>query len=86
MFGLGVTEIVIIFAVFAVIFFGGKKITGLGKSLGRFTGEFKKGKIEIENELKELKETSEEVCKDGEGDGVAKDAERSDKDQENKSN
>ena len=60
MFGLGVTEIVIIFAVFAVIFFGGKKITGLGKSLGRFTGEFKKGKIEIENELKELKEISED--------------------------
>ena len=60
MFGLGITEIVIIFAVFVVIFFGGKKITGLGKSLGRFTGEFKKGKIEIENELKELKEISEE--------------------------
>ena len=60
MFGLGITEIVIIFAVFVVIFFGGKKITGLGKSLGRFTGEFKKGKIEIENELKELKETSED--------------------------
>ena len=57
MFGLGIGEIVIIFAVFVVIFFGGKKITGLGKAMGRFTGEFKKGKMEIENEIKELKET-----------------------------
>lgn len=69
MFGLGVTEIVIIFAVFVVIFFGGKKITGLGKSMGRFTGEFKKGKMEIEKELKELKETGEDIKNDKEVEG-----------------
>lgn len=65
MFGLGIPEILIIFAVIAVVFFGGKKITGLGKSMGRFTGEFKKGKMEIKKELKDLKETSEEISKDG---------------------
>lgn len=69
MFGLGVTEIIIIFAVFVVIFFGGKKITGLGKSMGRFTGEFKKGKMEIEKELKELKETGEDIKNDKEVEG-----------------
>ena len=56
MFGLGVTEIVIIVIVLGIVFFGGKKITGLAKSAGRFTGEFKKGKVEIENELKNVKE------------------------------
>ena len=86
MFGLGVGEVVIIVVIFAIVFFGGKKITGFGKSMGRFTGEFKKGKMEIENELKEMKETSENVYKDSEGNGKAKDTERSDEDQENKSN
>ncbi len=55
MFGLGITEILIILVVFAIIFFGGKKITDLAKSAGRFTGEFKKGRMEAEDELKNIK-------------------------------
>ncbi len=56
MFGLGITEIVIIVIVLGIIFFGSKKITGLAKSAGRVSGEFKKGKLEMENELREIKE------------------------------
>lgn len=56
MFGLGITEIIIIVIVLGIVFFGSKKITGLAKSAGRFTGEFKKGKMEMENEIKNVKE------------------------------
>lgn len=54
MLGLGLPEIVIILVVIGVLFFGGKKITELGRSMGRFSGEFKKGKTEVEKELKEI--------------------------------
>lgn len=56
MFGLGITEIVIIVVVVGVLFFGGKKMTEFAKSMGRFTGEFKKGKMEMEEELRKAKE------------------------------
>ena len=58
MFGLGLPEIIIILIVIIVLFFGGKKVAELARGLGRFTGEFKKGKMEIE---KELKETEKEI-------------------------
>ena len=51
MFGLGLPEIVIILLVFGLLFFGSGKISGWAKSLGRFSGEYKKGKKEIEKEL-----------------------------------
>jgi sec-independent protein translocase protein TatA len=53
MFGLGITEIIIIVIALGVLFFGGKKITEWARNLGRFTGEFKKGKKEVEKELRE---------------------------------
>lgn len=56
MFGLGFTEIIIILVVIGVLFFGGKRIPELGRSLGRFTGELKKGKREVEKELQGEKE------------------------------
>lgn len=52
MFGLGVPEISIILVVIVVFFFGGQKMSDLAHSLGRFTGEFKKGRAEIEREMK----------------------------------
>jgi len=52
MFGLGITEVVIILTVVVIFFFGGEKISELARGLGRFTGEFKKGREEIEKEIK----------------------------------
>ena len=56
MFGLGLPEIVIILVAVVVLFFGGKKLSELARGVGRFSGEFKKGKMDIEKELKEMKE------------------------------
>jgi sec-independent protein translocase protein TatA len=64
MFGLGITEIIIIAIVLGIIFFGNQKVTDLAKTAGRFSGEFKKNKIEIEEELKKVKETFKESEKE----------------------
>ena len=53
MFDIGIPEVVIIALVFAILFFGSSKILDFSRSLGRMTGEFKKGKADIEKELKE---------------------------------
>lgn len=47
----------IILIIIAVIFiFGAKKIPELAKTLGKAKGEFEKGKIEAEKELKDFKD------------------------------
>lgn len=55
---IGATEIIIILVAVLVILFGAKKIGEVGRSLGKFTTEYKKGKIEAEKELKQFKEES----------------------------
>lgn len=57
MFGLGFSELVIIFVVIVVFFFGGEKLSKLAKELGRFSGEFSKGRAEIEKEISKLKKS-----------------------------
>ncbi len=52
MFGLGIPEVAIIAVVIVIFFFGGDKLSELARGLGRFTGEYKKGKEEMENEIK----------------------------------
>ncbi len=52
MFGLGIPEIIIILLAIGILLFGSKKIIELARSMGRFTGEFKKGKSDIEAEMK----------------------------------
>ncbi|MBA7620385.1 hypothetical protein ES703_27734 [subsurface metagenome] len=53
---LGATEVIIILIVAGVIVFGGKKGVGeIARSLGKFSGEFKKGRKEVEKEIDKIK-------------------------------
>jgi sec-independent protein translocase protein TatA len=52
---LGMPEILIIILVIVILLFGAKKLPELARSLGRAKGEFDRGKMEIEKELKEEK-------------------------------
>ena len=54
MFGIELPELLII-ALAAGLLFGGEKIGTFAHSLGRFTGEFNKGKAEMEREMRELR-------------------------------
>ncbi|MDP3955833.1 MAG: twin-arginine translocase TatA/TatE family subunit [bacterium] len=54
MFGFELPEIILIVLVGGLIF-GVDKIGSLAKSLGRFKGEFTKGQLEIEDEMKKLR-------------------------------
>jgi len=49
-------EIVIIVIVIGVLIFGAKKIPELAKTFGKARGEFEKGKIEGDKELKDFKD------------------------------
>ena len=57
---LGGMELVILVVVIGVLIFGAKKIPELARTLGKSKGEFEKGKIEGDKELKDLKEKKEE--------------------------
>ncbi len=46
-------ELIIILVALVILFFGGKKISELARGLGRFSGEFKKGKMEMQKEIHE---------------------------------
>ena len=63
---LGSTEIIILVVVIAVLIFGAKKIPELAKTFGKATGEFEKGKIEGDKELKNFKDEIDSVTKDKE--------------------
>ena len=53
---MGTTELITIAVlILGVLFFGGKKLQEISKSAGKTVGEFKKGKLEAEEELKDLK-------------------------------
>ena len=52
----GGSEWIFIIIAVAILIFGAKKIPELARTLGRSKGEFEKGKIESEKELKDLKE------------------------------
>lgn len=58
------TEIIIIVVVIGVLIFGAKKIPELAKTFGKAKGEFEKGKIEGEQELKEFKSDIDESGND----------------------
>ena len=50
------SKVKIIIVLAAVLIFGAKKIPELAKTFGKAKGEFEKGKIEGDNELKEFKD------------------------------
>ncbi len=52
---LGAPEIMIIIIIFIILILGPKKLPELMRSIGRASGEVKKGKKEIEKEIDEMK-------------------------------
>ncbi len=50
------TEWIWIIVIVGVLFFGAKKIPELARTLGKSKGEFEKGKMEGDKELKDLNE------------------------------
>jgi len=48
-----------ILVIVGVLIFGAKKIPELAKTLGRAKGDYEKGRIESEKDLKEFKEKNE---------------------------
>ena len=63
---LGSTEIIVLVVVIGVLIFGAKKIPELAKTFGKAKGEFEKGKIEADKDLKEFKDEISNVSKDKE--------------------
>ena len=57
-------EIIILIVVVGVLIFGAAKIPKLAKTFGKAKGEFEKGKIEADRELKDFKEEANNVTKD----------------------
>ena len=53
-------EMIILVVIIGVLLFGAKKIPELARTLGKSKGEFEKGKIEGDKELKDIKEKKDE--------------------------
>jgi len=49
-------EIIVIAVIAAILIFGVKKIPELARTFGKAKGEFEKGKLEAEKELKDFKD------------------------------
>ncbi len=63
---IGSTEIIILVVVIGVLIFGAKKIPQLAKTFGKAKGEFEKGKIQEDKELKDFNDEIDKVTKDKE--------------------
>jgi len=59
----GGTELLAILAI-AILLFGAKKLPGLARSSGQAIGEFKKGRDQIEREIRETVQESSEIAEE----------------------
>jgi sec-independent protein translocase protein TatA len=59
--GIAGSEWIILIVIIVILLFGAKKLPELAKSIGRATGEFQKGKTEVEKELKAAEETAQDI-------------------------
>ena len=53
---MGYEQIIIVIIVVGALIFGAKKIPELARTFGKAKGEFEKGKLEAEKELKDFKD------------------------------
>jgi sec-independent protein translocase protein TatA len=53
---MGYEQIIIVAIIAGAIIFGAKKIPELARTFGKAKGEFEKGKLEAEKELKDFKD------------------------------
>lgn len=58
--GLGPPELLLIAGIL-ILLFGASKLPELARSMGSATGEFKKGRQEVEEELEDIQDDEEEV-------------------------
>ncbi|MFC7078234.1 Sec-independent protein translocase subunit TatA/TatB [Haloarcula halophila] len=63
----GGTELLAILAI-AILLFGANKLPGLARSSGQAIGEFKKGRDQIEREIRETVQESSEIAEERTGD------------------
>lgn len=54
-------DVAIILVIAIILFFGATKLPEIFRSLGRATGEFKKGKLEAEMELAQLQQSQQQT-------------------------
>lgn len=52
-------NVIIVVVIIAVLVFGAKKIPELARTFGKAKGEYEKGRIEADKELKEFKDKEE---------------------------
>ena len=69
----GGSEILIILFIILLLF-GAKKLPELSRSLGKSLGEFKKGKQDLENELRDMEASARESVKEAPPKTAAADA------------
>jgi sec-independent protein translocase protein TatA len=78
-------EIIILVVVVGVLIFGAKKIPQLAKTFGKAKGEFEKGKVEADKELKDFKDEIDNTSKDKEVNDSKSGIDNTSKDKEVKS-
>ena len=78
-------EMSVLVVVVGVLIFGAKKIPQLAKTFGKAKGEFEKGKVEADKELKDFKDEIDNTSKDKEANDSKDEIDNTSKDKEAKS-